>query len=100
MSHWTNNLAPTPAVRGERRQWTLTHQQEGAAHTGLLSLVLPQEARDCHRGLVSKLQARPWGLISSHRLVYLTCLAGGTLETVKHVNYSCGHIALQASTAT
>ncbi|KAK9842251.1 hypothetical protein WJX81_002791 [Elliptochloris bilobata] len=53
----TQNLS-SPALRGARRQWLLAHQQDGAAHTGLLSLVATQEAQDCDRGAVSKLQVR------------------------------------------
>ncbi len=51
-----NNPASSPAMRGARRHWPLAHQQEGAAHTGMLSLVATQEAKECGGALMSKLQ--------------------------------------------
>jgi hypothetical protein len=55
---YRNNLASSPAMRGARRHWPLAHQQEGAAHTGMLSLVATQEAKECGGALMSKLQVR------------------------------------------
>ena len=51
----THNLS-SPALRGARRQWPLANQQDGAVHTGLLSLVTTQEAQDSSCGTASRLQ--------------------------------------------
>ena len=51
----TRNLS-SPAVRGARRQWPLANQQDGAAHTGLLSLVATREAQDSSCRTMSRLQ--------------------------------------------